>query len=114
MSDYRSNLIFCCLMASIYLVTMMASDETAEAATMEKRHRPQHWLLQLVTVVPLCCLAMTSPVKAFTTRSFAARQHVSVRPSPYQGRHMLRPQPPYSPRNQISDLSMTVRKMVRV
>ena len=106
----RTNFEFC---PPIRLLTMIARDARTERGRMEKRRRPQHWLLQLVKVAPLCCLLMKCPATAFSTRPFSARQHVSLRVTPHQGRHLFRQQRSYLPRNKRSDLSMTVRKMVR-
>jgi len=94
-------------------ITMMARDASTDTVSMERRRRPQHWLLQLVKVVPLCCFLMTRPAAAFITRPFSARQHVSLDLAQHKGRHLLRPQRLYSPRNKRSDLSMSARQMVR-
>lgn len=91
-------------------ITMMAR---TDASTMEMTRQPQHWMLKLIRVVPVCCILMTSPAVAFTSSPFVARQHVSENASTRNGRHLMRPQRSNNPRNRQSNLFMAVRQMVR-
>ncbi len=91
-------------------ITMMAR---TDESTMEMTRQPQHWMLKLIRVVPVCCILMTSPAVAFTSSPFVARQHVSENASTRNGRHLMRPQRSNNPRNRQSTLFMAVRQMVR-
>jgi hypothetical protein len=96
---------------------MATTEASVQTGSMGKRRLPQHWLLRLVTGLPVCCLLLTISADAFNLPISSRRQHVSVRSSwaSSSGKQQWRAQSQVQNRQiiQRSDLSMNMRKMVR-